>query len=366
MKVLFWTDGFWPRIGGIETQGFEFVRGMQKKGHQYIVLAQKDDPSWQDEETYREIAIKRIDFNAIIERKELRWIRATQEYLEWVLKEFLPDVIHLNAGIGGSAFAFLLFRNMFRMPIVFTCHAPYLLEGQFPPLVAKIASGADRICCVSNWVLTEMKKYLPQLHSKLRCIYNGLPLPKKIAGPLSFTPPILLAFGRLAPEKGFDTAIRAFALLKKRGSSARLVIAGGGPERSKLQQLANQLDLRDSVEFTGVLTEEEVLIRFQKATLVIVPSLIESFGLVILEAMQNQRPVIASNIEGVPEVVADQETGILVAARDPAAFCHAIEDLLGNPDRAIKMGMAGQERSKRFTIDQNVVEYENLYRELLS
>jgi glycogen(starch) synthase len=364
MKILFWTDGFWPRLGGIETQGFQFVKGLQERGHLCTVLAQKDQASWAGEETYRGIPIQRFDLNAIIEKRELGLIRSIQNYIEKTLREFQPDIIHLNACLSGSAFAFLLFQQMFQRPIVFTSHAPYLHEGQFPPLIEKVASSVDQICCVSNWVLQEMKKHLPHLTSKMRCIYNGLPMPEAELHPLSFSPPILLAFGRLSPEKGFDTAIRAFALLRKSGSNAQLLIAGGGPHRFSLEKLAAELELGPSIQFTGVLSEEEVIAAFNRATLVIVPSLIESFGLVILEAMQHSRPVIASRVEGVPEVVADGETGLLVPSQDPKALCQAIQTLLRDPERAVQMGMRGRERAMKFTIQQNVAQYEDVYREL--
>ncbi len=362
MRFLFWTDGFWPRLGGIETQGFHLIQGMQERGHECRVIAHKDHPSWRDEEVYKGISIRRIDFNAIVEKRELHRIRAVQTYVESVIEEFRPDIVHLYACLGGSAFAFLLCVQMFRVPIVLTAHAPYLHGGQFPPLVGKIASFASQICCVSHWVLSEMKRHLPLQAPKMRCIYNGLPMTEVEPAPLPFSPPILLAFGRLAPEKGFETAIRAFALLKKRGSPAQLIVAGGGPQRPALEHLAHELGV--AVQFTGVLSDEEVLATFNRATLVLVPSIIESFGLVILEAMQFRRPVIASRVEGIPEVVADGETGLLVPALDPEALCSAIESLLNDPERARKLGLKGRERAEQFTLEQNVAQHEDLYRGL--
>ncbi len=361
MKFLFWTDGFWPRLGGVETQGLQFIEGMQQRGHQYMVLTQRDHSSWKEDEIYLGIPIKRFDFNAIVAKRDLKIIRAIQDYLESVMREFQPDVVHLNASVGGSAFAFLLFIKMFRVPIISTVHAPYLYNGAFPSVIEKIASFVDQICCVSNWVFHEMEKLLPEMKHKMRCIYNGLPMPDTVPLPLSFSPPILLAFGRLVREKGFDTAILAFSLLKKRGSNAQLILAGGGPERPALELLAGELDLGDSVVFTGVLTQEEVTSTFNRATIVLVPSIIESFGLVILEAMQMGRPVIASRVEGVPEVIVEGETGILVPKQDPIALCEAIEDLLAQPEKAIQMGMQGRKRAiETFTLDQNVLQYEEV------
>ena len=223
----------------------------------------------------------------------------------------------------------------------------------------------DRICCVSNWVLGEMEKHLPRLKSKFRLIYNGLPWPETAPTPLSFSPPTLLLFGRLSKEKGIDIGIRAFSLLRESGSHARLTVAGGGFMRPALEKLTDELGISQFVQFTGVLTEEEVISTFNRATLVIVPSLIESFGLVILESMQMGRPVVASKIEGVPEVVLDGETGILVPAGEPIALFQAIQNVLANPEKAKEMGIKGRERAmRRFTIHQNATQYEDLYREI--
>lgn len=365
MKVLFWTDGFWPRIGGIETQGLRFVEGMQQRGHQFLVLAQKDQTNWSEDEIYRGIPIRRFDFNAIISKTNLGLVRSIQEYLECIAKTFKPDIIHLNAGIGGSAFVFLLFRKIFRSPLILTSHAPYFLDGRLCSLVEKIAFSVDQICCVSKWVLNELETHLPMLKSKLKLIYNGLPMPEISPAPLVFSPPILLLFGRLSWEKGFDTAIEAFFLLKKSGSNASLIVSGTGPELPALKKMVAERDLINSVKFTGILSEEERLSTLNQASVVIVPSILESFGLVILESMQLQRPVIASNVQGIPEVVVDGETGILVPGKDPVALFHAIEDFLKNPSKGTEMGVKGRKRAiERFTLDDHLLQYEHSYNTL--
>ena len=365
MKILFWTDGFWPRLGGIETQGFRFIEGMHKRGHEYIVVAQKDHPSC-SHETHCGVPIWRFDFNALVSKRDLPIIRSIQAFLEPMLKRFRPDVIHLNAALGGSAFAFLLFIRLFSAPIILTAHAPNLYEGKIPPVIEKIGASVDRIGCVSAWVMREIETHLPQMKSKLRLIYNGLPLPKGPPTPLPFSPPTLLLFGRHSPEKGLAVGIDAFALLKKRGSNARLIIAGGGPDLPALKKLAEERNLQSSARFTGVLSDTEVLSAFNAATLVIVPSLVESFGLVILESMQHQRPVVASRVEGIPEVVLDGETGILVPPKDPVALCDAIESLLKQPEKAVQMGISGRARAiLKFTIDQNLDGYEELYENVI-
>ena len=112
----------------------------------------------------------------------------------------------------------------------------------------------------------------------------------------------------------------------------------------------------------GKLSRDVVFSIMNESTLVIVPSYSESFGLVALEAMQMERAVIASSVGGLPEVVSDGKTGLLVPPQDVQALYLAIESLLANSSRAIEMGKEGRKRAiEMFTIDRNVSQYEDLY-----
>ncbi len=365
MKILFWTDGFWPRVGGVETQSLAFIREMQERGHEYKVIAQQDHPSWNEEEMVQGVQIRRFDFNSIIKSRNLNIISSIIKFIEFTLQNFKPDIIHLNTTVGGSLFTFLLCRSRFHIPVILTAYTPCFCLGHFSALVEKAMHSVDHICCISDWVLQEIQQRRPLLKNKLRRIYCGLSTPKIVATLPPFSPPTLLILGRLSWEKGFDTMIRAFALLQQSGSKARLIVAGGGVEKPALEKLAHDLHVNGSIEFTGVLNQADLLTMYAQATLVIVPSIHESFGLVILEAMQVGRPVIASRVEGIPEVVAEGETGLLVPIKEPKALSAAIQILLNNPEKAIEMGLKGRQRALQFTLDQNATQYEQLYKELM-
>ena len=234
-------------------------------------------------------------------------------------------------------------------------------------MIANIASSAHEVCCLSNWLFQGFKNYLPTLKDKLRIIYYGLSLPKVEPLPLSFSPPTLLLLGRLVPEKGFDTAIRAFSFLKKKGIQARLLIAGEGPERQSLEDLVHELGLSSFVQFVGELARDKVPSLINQATVMIVPSYSESFGLVAIEAMHLQRPVIASTVGGLQEIVCHQETGLLVPPQNPSVLAIAIEDLLTQPKKAIEMGIQGYRRAvENFTLEKNLNQHENLFHETIS
>lgn len=355
MRILFWTDGFWPRLGGIETAGLEFVLGMQARGHEILVIAQKDTPH---EPTYPGLTIKRFDFALIATKRDLQFLRPIEATIEWALKEFRAETILLNACVGWSSFVFSLFRKRFNIPVVLTVHSPLLANENPLFSLQKLSEEVDQIYCVSKWVLRETEKQVPHAKHKLRLVYNGLSWPKTPPSPLPFSPPTLILLGRMTSEKGFDMAIRAFALLKAKGSVAKLLIGGEGPERTTLEKLSG-----DDVYFTGEIQRGSIPEFINRGTLVLVPSYFESFGLVALEAMQMGRPVIASSVGGLPEIIVDQETGVLVPPKDPLALANAIQTLLNHPEKMIEMGQKGRLRaSSHFTLEQNLTAYEKLTR----
>lgn len=360
MKILFWVDGFWPRLGGSETLGFQWVQNFQNRGHQCLVLAQRDFSSWQEEESYCGISIRRFDFNSFIHKKELKRAR---DYLEKISRQFKPDRIVLNTLTEGSALAFLFFREIFQAPAIAIVHAPHYGE-KAPSLIEKIGALVDFICCVSMWAFQTMKRYFPLLQHKLRLIYNGSPLPQLHPSPLPISPPVLLLLGRFSSEKGFDIAIKAFSLLKKEGSQALLLLAGEGPERPYLEHLVEKLKLKSFCRFTGRLEKEEVPFILNQATLVLVPSLVEAFGLVALEAMLMGRPIIASAVGGLQELVINQETGLLVPPQNPMALCQALQELLKEPKKMIQMGLQGRARAlQNYSLEEKLDQYENLLKE---
>lgn len=357
MNVLFWADGFWPRIGGAETYGFQFVEGMQKRGHRCLVLAQKDESDWLESEIYQSIPIKRVDFDALVQKKELKDIRRIKETLDQILLEFQPDIIYLNTLAQGSALAFLLFRKMFQIPIVARVHSPYW--EAMPSLVKELCHYIDEFYCVSNWALNVMKKEMPTLGGKLKLIYNRLPHPELPPTVPSFSPPTVLLLGRLSFEKGFDTGIEAFALLKQAGSNAQLLIAGGGAERPFLEHLVEKLSLKNCTKFLGKLFPHETPFVINQATIVVIPSHFEAFGLVALEAMQMGRAVIASRVGGLKEIISDFETGLLIPSQDPVSLYKAMDSLLNQPEKTIQMGLQGRKRAlELFDLERNLDIYE--------
>ena len=147
--------------------------------------------------------------------------------------------------------------------------------------------------------------------------------------PYEGTEPRLLCVGRLIPIKGHLVLLRALAQARSRVPGLELEVAGRGPLEPALRELARELGIEDAVRFLGFVSPVQAAL--EQAAVVVVPSLGEGFGMVALEAMERARPVIASAVGGLPEIVEDGKTGIVVEPGDADALAEAIVALAGRP-----------------------------------
>ncbi len=161
---------------------------------------------------------------------------------------------------------------------------------------------------------------------------------------------VVFSFGRLVPRKGFDTLIEATAVLRKRGIDVMLFIAGDGPDRKKLEELAWKHGVAERVRFAGAVSDGELPGLYAACDVfAMVPRSIgpdvEGFGIVYLEAGLMGKPVIGSRVGGVPDAVIDGETGLLVPPEDSIAVADAIARLRVDSLFAVRLGEQGRRRA---------------------
>jgi glycosyltransferase involved in cell wall biosynthesis len=179
--------------------------------------------------------------------------------------------------------------------------------------------------------------------------------------------PYILCVAAHKEAKGVDVLLRAMALLGGRGDDTPLVLAGDGPLRTDLEQLTKRLGIEDVVRFAGFQELEALLELLQRCTLVVLPSRAESFGISILEAMAVGKPVVATRVGGIPEIVTEGETGLLVPPEDEEALCAAMHGLLR--DRGLRAKLAQTGRAcvvQHFTADRMADRYESVLGAALS
>jgi glycogen(starch) synthase len=364
MNILYWTDGFWPRLGGIEVQSIHFIRHMQQFGHRFFVVAQQDYPSWPADEVYQNVQIHRADFTSMVLGKNFLGYRKLSNTLENIKNSFKPDLVHLHCCSGPTAFVFWMLKKIIDCPVVLTVHGLLVEDNKVDPIIEWILKGVESICCVSNALLDQLNQYVDA--NRAICIYNGLAVPTIEPTPLEFDVPTAMMIGRLSPEKGLDTAIHAIVKVKKRIPNVRLLIVGTGPEKLTIEKLITKYELHETVELLGYVSPDEIPRMLNKASMVLTPSRFEAFCLSALQAMQMQRPVIATRIGGLAEVVTHQETGYLIEADAVDELVESIIDLVEHPEHAVQLGLNGrQDATKRFSIERLAAQYHEIYTTLV-
>lgn len=154
----------------------------------------------------------------------------------------------------------------------------------------------------------------------------------------------LLFVGRLRVRKGVEVLLAALARLHAAGAAARLLVVGDGEHHGALVAAAAELGLSEQVVFAGRLGPEAVRSALRRCRALVVPSTYEGMPLVILEAMEEAVPVVASAVSGIPEVVSDRVTGWLVPPEDPEALAVALREVIEDPEQARRRGAVGRQR----------------------
>ena len=165
----------------------------------------------------------------------------------------------------------------------------------------------------------------------------------------------ILYVGRLSPEKCVSILIKAVQLLKKmHGHQKRfkLVILGDGKLKDALKREVKEYGLNGMVEFKGFVPHGEVIDHLNNCHLLVLPSLSEGRGKVLLEAMAAAKPVVATNVGGIPEIVKDGVNGLLVRPNDPSALAEALHKLLKDESSSIKLGEEGRRRAEKYKLER--------------
>ena len=364
MRVLFWSETFWPRVGGVENLAARLLPALRARGHEFMVVTW-EHTEYPDKIHYKEIPVYRFPF---FSRGPQGGADRIVEHIRQMVRlkqSFAPDLIHVNS-YGRSILFHLMTANAHSTPVLVTLHQALPNEPvERDTVLGKVLATADWVTAVSAAVLAHAIQLAPRIGPRSSVIHNALEIPAGDPPPASFARPRLLCLGRLVVEKGFDVALSAFTTVLERFPDARLVIVGEGPERKNLATRAAELRLGNTVEFVGAVPVEEVPHWISEAAVVLIPSRLEGFGLVALEAALLGRPVVATRVGGILEVVSHEQTGLLVEKDDSNGIANAVRSLLEDPPTAYEMGRNAQTRARElFSWDAHVNSYDELYRRL--
>lgn len=357
MRVLYFVDGFWPLIGGLEVISAQLVTGLAARGYEITVVTNREHDWIPEEEMFGAVTVRRLPFFRAIHDRDLELVAASRRGVAEIVRAVRPHLVHASFTGAGA----MMLPKPEVAPLILSFHGPWETVDFSAGLFGRVLARTDWVTACSQHTLAAlMRTAPPEIADRASVILNGIDPPagaEPEAPPAG--PPVLLCSGRVVDDKGFDVAVDAMAGLP----GARLVIAGDGDARAGLEARARALGVDDRVTFAGWVSPDDMPALVARSTVVLAPSRLEGFGLTALEAALMGRPVVASDIGGHPEVVQDGVTGVLVACDDAAALADAVARLLAAPEAARRMGEAGRRRAlAEFSARRHVDEWDALYR----
>ncbi|WP_424355715.1 glycosyltransferase family 4 protein [Methanobacterium sp. MBAC-LM] len=297
------------------------------------------------------------------------------------------DIAHAHYNMPYSDYSALRYAKKNKVPFVVTYHADAQESGGNPirnwaqmiynrSLLKNVLNGADVIIATSKSYIDE-SKFLGDYRDKIEVIPNGINLEEfdiklgkeecrdKLG--LPHDKKIILFFGNIVAYKGPHILLKAFSKVKNQFKDVKLVFAGRGEMQGELTKLAAELGIKNDIMFTGYVDEGLKPFYYKCADIFCLPSITmaEAFGIVNLEAMACGIPVISSKLGGIPDVVVDRETGLLVNPEDEESLAESLMFLLENEDIARKMGNNGKKKVEEYSWKKIAEKTQGIYERLI-
>ncbi|MFP4662753.1 MAG: glycosyltransferase family 4 protein [Halanaerobiales bacterium] len=376
MNIAFFTDSYKPYLSGVVKSIETFSRELQERGHKVYIFA-PDYPNVEKQKgIYRFISIP------VFAQNDFRLAIPISNNILADIKKLKIDIIHTHSPFLMGRLARYV-SNKSGVPLVFTYHTLYDKYVHYFPFARKMARGfLNKYCkeyCQSCDLLISPSDFV-----RMRLIKKGITVPittiptgidleayrrdssgkiRKEYG-LSSDDRVLLYVGRLAQEKNIPFLLKVFKQIVAGVDDIYLMLVGGGPEYNSLQSEAESLNISKRVLFTGEQEPERVIDFYLDADLFVFPSLTETQGLVILEAMAGGLPVVAVDAAGSTSIIEDGENG-LVVSEDEDIFARAVNRLLDNTTLYNKMQINARKKAEEMSIGNMTNKLINSYKRVL-
>ena len=365
VKVLHLMQGL--EVGGLEYMVVSLLKGLNSTRYQRFICCY---------DTSGELAKSLNGDIGIHLLKRRQGIDYTYPFkLAALLKRESIQILHLHNST--ALFYGVIAGKIARVPIVvYTEHA----RDVFPNIKVRISDKllslfTDKVIVVSDYLKKNLIEYEWFNPSKIMTIYNGVDETKfKIESNtgeirdrlgLSAASKIIGIVARLDPIKNHKSAIKAIRLIVERFSNAVLLIVGDGPLRGELEHFVRQCKLEKHVVFLGTRTDVHQLLSIMD--IFILCSTSEGMPVTLLEAMAAGRPIVATDVGGVSEVIEHGKNGLLIEPNSHELLADAILDLLTNKEKAQRMGLSARNKfESNFTLSAMIKKYEDVYASLLA
>ena len=361
MNILLVTPWRPSLTGGISTVVARLSEEFRKKGHRVTIFVADRENRLSQIEVLKDTPVYGMYLRSPVSSDHpIRaaimyyvWFPLTVMQLLWLARRSQLDAILIQYPLP-AMYYFGILKRLWTGILFVTyqgndAHDLSSWSPQEQRLVRSLLEKADMVLGVSRTLLSKVESTFQGIQLKRRqLIPNGAPLDiiEAVNGgsaDTSLPQQYLLTAGHLIHRKGIDIVIASLAKAKQRGVCLHLVVAGDGPERENLLRQSSELGLADQVIFLGNQTHEQVLRLMKWCQAFVLASRAEGMPLVIAEAMACGKAVIASNVDGVPEIVHDGTTGILVPPDNPEALASGLIRLCTDPVLRETLAMRGKE-----------------------
>jgi glycosyltransferase involved in cell wall biosynthesis len=383
MRIALLPSAYAPAVGGVEVLSARLAHALTERGHDVEVwAAQTSTDGYPAVDTVDGIPVRRFVFP--MPGASLRDLAGTAagavdtlRLLRRATDEFRPDLLHVLCFSGNGAYASLLSRRS-AVPLVVTLQGETVMDDQAIYQRSVVMRTALRLALRRSTAVTGCSRFtLDDAHThygldpaKAHVVFNGIDLDE--ATPARLDIPFarfVLALGRVVPNKGFDLLLEAFRrVAHDRVDDPRdglddlgLVVAGDGPHLDRLRRLTSEHGLDGRVHFAGRADRAQVAWLMGHAEVFVMPSRVEPFGIVALEAWRAGTPLVATTRGGPPEFVEHDRTGLLADPFDADALAGAIRRLLTDSALRGRITAGATDRLREFTWDRIAEQYERLY-----
>lgn len=367
MRIVLLPSAYAPAIGGVEELTARLARHLVGMGDAVEVWTIRHPAELPAREEIDRITVRRFALPlprmaaSSVVRFPLERRRALGE-LATAAAAFRPDLLHVQCFSANGVYATWLARRL-RVPLVVSLQGETVMDDRdiyerslaLRQGLRRALRQASAVTGCSRFVLADAEERFGLPPGKGQVIPNGVELDER-AEPTPLDLPFerfVLGLGRIVQKKGFDLLVDAFALLRDRHPDIGLVIGGDGPARPQLGG--------ERVFLPGPLSRGQVAWAMQNAEVFVLPSRVEPFGIVVLEALRAGCPAIVSSHGGATEIVRDEEDGLVVDPTDTGALAAAIDRLLTDAALAARLREAGPPRAADFAWAELAHRYRHRY-----
>jgi glycosyltransferase involved in cell wall biosynthesis len=415
MKIVISTDLYYPMINGVAQFSRNLAGGLQKRGHEVVVLAPSITGDYEverDEEygfrvvrlSSRKLYFYPDQINDIPEAKEFMGVRMPQilyknglhvsfnagSEIRSFLDGFEPDIIH-DQTPGPVALSVFRYAKKRDVPLVSTDHAypdnftsqlhlPWIMKKPIDSVINKyfvsfLKRSEYGTMPTSQAVSDLIPKKRHRFKVPVEALSNGIDLSRFSPGKaddeiykkynIAKTKPTILYIGRIDPEKSLDVLIEAFALVLKKIPNAQLVMVGDGASRNDLEKLAEKLDISKSIRFLGRIIGSDLPKLYRVGKVFAITSKTETQSIVIMEAMATGLPVVAVRAGAIPELVWNNKNGYLCTPDNPTEMARNLTKILKNSLLQRKLSKTSLENIKKHDIGYTLTRFEEIYQTVL-